>query len=623
MKFVIKSMSIENFRCFEKLDTDLWHNTVVWADNESGKSTLASAILWCLTGKDVEGNTSFEIVPTGKYGEASPSVELECMIDDRPVTLKRVYKAKHTRDGSFSDYVTTTYVNDVEKGARKFQEYISEHICPENVFKILGNPYTFVENCPREPKELVWQAQRRLLMNLVGTTSDSELVQSNERWKPLEEPLLRYESATEYQKKLKKETSELEKNADFLAVRLSQQKKNIHPTSESSPEKLRAVVDKLNAQKRELIAENAKYQAEQGSKPSQIQAEIYKLEISSREMVGEYQKALAEVEEKRYNMEREADDYKREADQHIAKQARYATEVERLERSKVSEYCESCGAPLKAQVVRKKETELSQRISNGKKYVELERKKAETLMAKRNELVEKAEHFPEPVYPAKEKEIQEEISKLKEELESLPGAGNAEDYEERMGKLDIESENARLAQYVAEQNKKCKEACAVLESEHRETLKKLSTLQMNLDLCKDFISSKCKTYEDEINSLFKHVKFKLFEQNKSNDDVREICSMTFNGHEYADLSASTKLIACMELVEAFQRHYDVYVPIIIDNAEGVTQAVHSGAQTVKLYVKEELCPECGGKSGRRNPSGTWTCQSCGHEWHKRLTIEEE
>ena len=68
--------------------------------------------------------------------------------------------------------------------------------------------------------------------------------------------------------------------------------------------------------------------------------------------------------------------------------------------------------------------------------------------------------------------------------------------------------------------------------------------------------------------------------------------------------------------------YNITAPIFIDNAESITGDVKTGAQTFFMRVREELCPECGGQSGRRNPDGTWTCKKCGNVWKKELSIME-
>src|SRR5699024_141602 len=128
--------------------------------------------------------------------------------------------------------------------------------------------------------------------------------------------------------------------------------------------------------------------------------------------------------------------------------------------------------------------------------------------------------------------------------------------------------------------------------------------------------------EDSINALFDNVSFQLFEKNKSNDEIKETCILRFKGIKYQDLSYSTKIIAALEVVRAFQKFYNVTVPIALDNAESITGSVNTGAQTFFMKVKEELCPECGGESGRRNKDGTWTCQKCGHVWKKVLSIVE-
>ena len=120
--------------------------------------------------------------------------------------------------------------------------------------------------------------------------------------------------------------------------------------------------------------------------------------------------------------------------------------------------------------------------------------------------------------------------------------------------------------------------------------------------------------------MFENVRFQLFEKNKSNDEIKETCILKYRGVKYDDLSYSTKIIAGLEVVKAFQKFYNVTVPVLIDNAESITETLKTNSQCFLMYVKDEHCPECGGESGRKTEQGTWLCKRCNHEWKKKLEI---
>lgn len=625
MRFSIVHVLIKNFRAIENINTDLWNRTIVQGDNESSKTGLASAILWCLTNKDALGNSTFEIVPSGKYGKASPSVELECMVDDKPLTLKREYKAKYARDKSFKDYATTCYINGLEVGARKFQEYISQNICNENVFKILSNPYTFIESCPKEQKELPWQAQRRMLMELVSNTDDLDLVKSDEKWGELEEPLKRYSNVNEYLSYLKQETAKFQKEVNSFEAKMEQQQSNLLDGVRTKEEVV-ADIEARNSNVEKIEAEIAEIENSETEKcKKELLWKLQDIEEQKNKIKDAYNEQCIENSDRKHTLELEANELKAQANEWIAKQAKYADAVSQLESVKQSEFCPTCKQKLPQNAIKAAEETTRQRIEKGKACVEQARKNAEVCMGEAQKKAAEAMEISEPVYPAKElDELQEMKSAIIKEYQKTDSKNeNVLDLEVKLRGAKTGIELLQKELYNIERNEECKDRIRELEKEHKENNKRLNDYQKNTDLCKDFIAFKCEQMQEKINSLFKTVKFQMFEQNKSNDDIREVCNMTFNGHKYEDLSASTKLVANMELLSAFQKHYNVCVPVVCDNMESVTADIVTDAQVISMYVVEERCPKCGGKSGRRNPDGKWTCESCGNRWEKKLNISEQ
>ena len=366
MDFKINHILIENFRCFERLETDLWDNTVIEAANEGGKSTVASAILWVLTGKDIEGNSSFEIVPSGKVGVVSPCVTLECMVDEKPVQLKREYKAAFTRDKKFADYVTVTYINGLETGVRKFGEWISKNICNEQVFKILSNPKTFPEDCPKEPKELMWQAQRRLLMSIIGDQkSDLEIAKSDKKWDVIVEPLERYDSASQYLTFLKKQYSDAQKQLEEYEVRIQQQESNIveEPHTEAEIESLVADVKRSAAS---LKAQNEAYKkSEKSSQIDAIKNTISELTAQRDSLMDKYNEEKEVFNRTKQIYQAEAEKYRVACEDGMKTLKTYVDAIEKLKSTKVVEVCETCGQKLSRIAVENSKKKIEARIKAG------------------------------------------------------------------------------------------------------------------------------------------------------------------------------------------------------------------------------------------------------------------
>lgn len=623
MDFKIKHIKIENFRVFENLDTDVWDKTLIESDNAVGKTSFASAILWALTGKSVEGETGFEIVPIGKYGEISPSVELECAIGEKPVTLKRVYEAKFTRDKKFSDYAVITYINGIETGVRSFQNWVSANICNEQVFKILSNPKTFVEDCPKETKELPWQSQRRMLLSILGgQKTDAELAELDAQWEPIAEALKRYDNANQYLVFMKKKYADSQKALNDFDVRISQQERNLAQVDMTESE-IEEQVAETKKQAANLNAQNEAHKRSQRTGQADlIKAQIKQATEKKDALLRQYNEDMQVFTRTKAVYQQEADNYKSQCAEGMKQMKVYAEALEKLSKTVVKEVCETCGQKLSKFAIENSQKKLAQRIQNGKQKTAELRENVSSLKQKWENAQRKVNGLMEPTYPAQVDALQGEIETLTEQLANAPESVDMDGYEEAMQSLTAQMESLKEQYIILKRNKEVETEIQNIETERRTCVSELSETQRDLDLVKRFISFKCESSESAINALFGDVRFQLFEQNKSNDDVRETCILRYRGVKYDDLSYSTKIIAGLEVVKAFQKFYNITAPIFIDNAESITGDVETGAQTFFMRVREELCPECSGQSGRRNADGTWTCQKCGHVWKKQLKIME-
>lgn len=622
--FKILKVKINDFRGIDKIETSLYESNVIVGDNETSKSGFASAITWCLNGKNIEDDCNFGIVPIWKKpGEVNPTVELECLIGERPVTLKRVYEAKFTRDRKFSDYAVSTYINGIETGVRKFQEWIRENICDEQAFKIISNPKTFTETPPKLSKETTYQAQRRLLLYILGgKKTDAELAESDSQWESIAEALKRYDNANQYLVFMKKKYADAQKKLNDFDVRISQQERNLSQVDVTESE----IEEQVSETKKEAANLNAQNEAHKRSQRTG-QADLIKAQIKQATekkdaLLRQYNEDMQVFTRTKAVYQQEADNYKSQCAEGMKQMKVYAEALEKLSKTVVKEVCETCGQKLSKFAIENSQKKLAQRIQNGKQKTAELRESVATLKQKFENAQRKVNGLMEPTYPAQVDALQGEIEALTEQLVSIPEPVDMDGYAESMQSLTERMESLKEKYMILKRNKEVEAEIERIEADRKDCVSELSEAQRNLDLVKRFISFKCESSESAINALFENVKFQLFEQNKSNDDVRETCILRYRGVKYDDLSYSTKIIAGLEVVKAFQKFYNITAPIFIDNAESITGDVETGAQTFFMRVREELCPECSGQSGRRNTDGTWTCQKCGHVWKKELSIVE-
>ena len=237
MRFTLKKISLSNFKGFEKMDVEFSpESTLIEGDNETGKTTLYDAFCYCINKKSSDGSTDFGIKPNFATEIVSPSVEVEAEIDEKPVTLKRVYQAKFTRDKKFSGYKTECFINGIPTGIKEFEKYIADSVGEEEVFKLLTFPNYFTELMTTANGETVSQRQCKALKHMANVESDKSIAESEEAFQPLLELLKRYDSVDDIQKFYKAEVKRIHQQIDDIPIRVEQQAKNILKVEKSEAE---------------------------------------------------------------------------------------------------------------------------------------------------------------------------------------------------------------------------------------------------------------------------------------------------------------------------------------------------------------------------------------------------
>ena len=102
MKIKLKSLSVENFMCYASRTFDFYDITKIMAENGVGKSTIATAYLWCLFNCDYELKDNPVVrreVDGVSVDDMDVSVELVLDVDGKEVTMKKVQKRTYSKDG--------------------------------------------------------------------------------------------------------------------------------------------------------------------------------------------------------------------------------------------------------------------------------------------------------------------------------------------------------------------------------------------------------------------------------------------------------------------------------------------------------------------------------------------
>lgn len=224
MNIRINKLTLTNFKCFRYKEftfTDYIVN--ISGRNGSGKTTIADAVLYCLFGKNSQGQTNFDLKTHDEQGEVIPhldhSVEMVLDVDGVHNTLKRTLKEKWVKRRGTSEHVFAGndfeyMVNGDAVTASDYKKYIASLIS-EDVFRTITNPTYF--------PSLKWQAQRDFLSKLAGNISPESVAGNDQDLlsfiKTLEQ---NGNDITAYRKHLSYQIKQVKEKIDKIPVRLEE-----------------------------------------------------------------------------------------------------------------------------------------------------------------------------------------------------------------------------------------------------------------------------------------------------------------------------------------------------------------------------------------------------------------
>lgn len=153
MEVKLKRMELENYRCFPRKSVDFYRNTRISGRNKQGKSTIMSAYLEVLTGKEANGSQPDGIRPHDENGVDIDKVdiirELHLEIDGKPTVIRKITKQRWRKPRGKSEEVfdgnATEYeVDGFPMSATKFAEFIGR-IAPPDVLLMCSNAQPFLD----------------------------------------------------------------------------------------------------------------------------------------------------------------------------------------------------------------------------------------------------------------------------------------------------------------------------------------------------------------------------------------------------------------------------------------------------------------------------------------------
>lgn len=181
-ELILKELHLENFQKFKDRKFEFGPvETHIIGENRAGKTTVQSAMLWLLFGKDANGTTdtgrgAFDIKRRceGEIVHADVSVQGVFLLDGETIILKRILHENYNKKNEYSGDETQCFVNYTPYQLGEYKKFI-ESIISEEEFRMITNVEYFLSLKP--------DFQRKYLCAMGGVQPIQDICSSNKTWK--------------------------------------------------------------------------------------------------------------------------------------------------------------------------------------------------------------------------------------------------------------------------------------------------------------------------------------------------------------------------------------------------------------------------------------------------------
>ena len=654
-RITIEELHLRNFRGARDVRVSFTAGTnIVCGDNGTGKSTLMDAFLWTLFGKDADDRKDCEIkrIEAGEtLRRTDATVECQLSVDGRLHTLRRSLrevwsKPRGATEPVFKGNETEYTINDVPKKMSEFDAWVAEHLAPADVFRLLTDAGCF----PR----LKWEKQREKLFELAGGVDEEAVKASVDGLADLL-ARLSGKSLEDYKRELAARKRKLRKALEEIPARSDQTRLMIPTTDARDVwERKLADVDARLADLNREAADFAARERARGAEARRRVEEVEALKTRMARRTAELRRAAIEEAEKKNEGRRQVEARLRDlkaADAEATRRLKDAKgEVDELalrinqkeeacERLRAAWYAESarpytgdgvcphCLQPLPEEMQRdnrrrfeeSKNERLSQIQTDGHRTkaeitrLEEEMKTAEARLdraaadafdaeASAEILREELAEMPDRVEPAAVDPMADEAYRaMAEELERLeadapqtsqasePNGGEA--ITARLATLNRERDTIRRGLSDCDTADSLRAEIRRLDEEARTLAQQLSDVDRDEDTMRRYTRARIEAMEQRVNSLFRTVRFRLFEYTNEGGEVDTCVPLVGDdGVPYPVANTAAQVWAGLEIIHVLQQHAGVSAPVFVDGAERVTHFPEMDHQAILLKVAQGVRP---------------------------------
>lgn len=622
-------MTLQNFKKERSKTINFGQKVIISGGNETGKSTIYDAYLWCLFGVTSRPDTTVQTLDMNNNIihklETSVSIVINYN-DERDIKIERRlaerYKAENTVNEKLMGTTQTRLIDDVPFSVTAFKEKLNS-LCNYEDWFLLSNINLF------------WgykiDERRRILMSLAGDINEEEIMQKFPAvYKGVVVEKKEISDILSQQKITRKKA-----NDELLTIPAKVQAQDALRTDDDFDE---IETEKDYVEKQLLVIDNAM----QGVVGNVSEQEEYNIKLTEATEI--YNKTRQLWQEKHfeainasYKKETAASEQLSKAQlqqkEHLEENVRNKIKLEKLKEEfnvlmqqwkdvnekefnfAKTDVCPVCGRPYTDEM---QEQEYQNAVN------EFNTEKAKKLTEIQNKAKEKNSQITalkgtinvyEQVTSEEEKKNIAELSKTHDsfaksclEIRALTWenstekvtADNAFDAvklakpeiivdktleENRLKKAELTKKRDELIKRLSKRdtNERIKEEKEKLDYRSRELSQIIVNCNQIIQQVKEYKKAKIAIVENKVNAFFSLIRWKFYEQNITNDDEKEICTaIDRHGVDYNNTNDGTVINMGIDIINGISKAKDIFVPLFVDRKESIEKALPSKQQAIYL-----------------------------------------
>lgn len=638
----LERMSLRNFKGAQSADYAFGQVTDITGANGTGKSTIFDAYLWCLFDKDQAGNKP-KVQPLDTANEVihnlTTSVELTLAIDGNAMKVERRLKETWSKTGECTGTKSEYLVNEVPMTQTQFQAKMSE-ILPLDKWFIISSigiiPGMDQKTCraalqaiaPEIDEKAIAAKYKAVAIAMAKGMTVDELA------------ALTKSEKTNAQKELDSIPAQLDAQD---RLRVNDNFSLIQNSIETISEEIANIQSEIEEAKRVELTPEEIAKAEQRRKDmKEVSDKIVEIEKQISKERGEKDYAIEsemrQINQDTLKAQADINAWQKQLDIFNKRIAQLNNEVDAARKhwmdinaatypgANICEVCPTCGQRLPEDKIAETR-KMAEANWNATKVEQLEQinHQGKSLKAEIESLTTRVEDLQANIAKtnAMLDEYKSRMDELSEQNAKLPSYQDMLDENAEHAELQ-KRYNALVAEIhaEAESNEKNEEAIAAkveplkakmesLMAERSELEKRMAQKATNERIDEErkrllgnqtalqqamaeyeaaeadiagFKKEKITAVENGVSSIFRMVRWKMYEANVTNSGEKEICQAIIDGVPYEQQNTAAQVNAGIDIATAFGQAYGVSAPLFIDNAESVTTLLETERQLIKLTV---------------------------------------